>query len=443
LANPAHDNRRYVKLAWIAAVLGLAGLFPARVEAELVAPTAAQGFLATAPDGSPRVAYLADRNVVVARRAAGRWSSGRVGRVPAGRAFVAGLLVDRRGRTSILVQAENGSWLALGRSGGAVRVVARPRKGASFGPAGLALDAAGRPAFAYVLRLKSGKTFLRLVTSDDRGRLRTTGITKAGFPSSSLAPGAAPVLVRGRLHVVETFTSGAIDWQPQRKGTWVGQFLFSSPLGSPTGRVAAAAAGGNLWSAWTQLSSETISVFLSHSAATQDTDVVLEHGIFVSLLLSGGRPEIGAYDFVQIGDWFSYAGIVADDTGPLTELDGRLEGYAVARGGRRQVLLSTQNGLEWFETPSRSSVKVSLSADAAGNVTGRVDGASGGTVQVYRESPTSPRALVATVPLAADGSFMAADTAPTSPTLYRAVYVDGATGIPYASLLRTPVGPGT
>jgi hypothetical protein len=84
-----------------------------------------------------------------------------------------------------------------------------------------------------------------------------------------------------------------------------------------------------------------------------------------------------------------------------------------------------------------------LSADAAGNLAGRVDGASGGTVQVYRESPTSPRALVATVPLAADGSFTAADTAPTSPTLYRAVYVDGATGIPYASLLRTPVGPGT
>jgi hypothetical protein len=437
-----HGNRRYVKLAWIGLAFAATGLLPARAEAEIVASTAGRGFLAIAPDGSPRVSYIVGSEVIVARRAGGRWSSRRAGRVPTGRAFVAGLVVDRLGRSSVLVQAENGAWLALGRSGGAVQIVARPRRGASFGPAGLTLDSAGRPAFAYALRLSSGKTFLRLVTSDPRGRLRATSITKAGFPSSSLAPGAAPVLVRGRLHVVETFTSGAIDWQPQRRGTWVGQFLFSSPLGSPTGRVAAAAAGGNLWSAWTQLSSETISVFLSQSAATQDTDVILEHGIFVSLSLSGGRPEIGAYDWVQIGDWLTYAGIVADDSGPVAELDGRLDGYAVARSGRRQVLLSRANQLEWFEAPARPSVKVSLTADASGNISGRVDGAAGGTVQLYRETPTSARTAVATVPLAADGSFAAVDAAPTSPTLYRAVYVDAATGIPYASLLRTPVGPG-
>ena len=437
-----HGNMRYVKLAWIGLALAVTGLLPARAEGEIVASTAAPGFLATAPDGTPRVSYIAGRTVNIARRAGGRWSSRRGGRVPAGKAFVAGLVVDRKGRSSVLVQAENGSWLALGRSGGPVRVVARPRKGASFGPAGLTLDSAGRPAFAYALRLGSGKTFLRLVTSDVRGRLRTTGITKAGFPASGLAPGAAPVLVRGRLHVVETFTSGAIDWQPQRKGTWVGQFLFSSPLGSPTGRVAAAAAGGTLWSAWTQLSSETISVFLSESAATQDTNVILEHGIFVSLFLSAGRPELGAYDWVQIGDWFTYAGVVADDSGPVAELDGRLDGYAVTRDGHRQILLSSANRLEWFETPSRPSVKVSLTADGSGNISGRVDGAAGGTVQVYRETPTSPRTLVATVPLAADGSFAAVDAPPTSLTLYRAVYVDAATGVPYAALLRTPVGPG-
>jgi hypothetical protein len=438
-----HGNRRYVKLAWIGLALAVTGLLPARAEAEIVASTAARGFLATAPDGSPRVGYIVGSEVTVARRTAGgHWSTRRAGRVPTGRALVSGLEIDRQGRTSVLVQAESGSWLALGRPGGPVRIVARPRKGASFGPAGLTLDSAGRPAFAYALRLTSGKTFLRLVTSDSRGRLRTIGITKAGFPSSSLAPGAAPVLVRGRLHVVETFTSGAIDWQPQRKGSWVGQFLFSSPLGSPTGRVAAAALGANLWSAWTQLSSETISVFLNHSAATQDTEVILEHGIFVSLLLGGGRAEIGAYDWVQIGDWFTYAGVIADDSGAVTELDGRLDGYAAARGGRRQVLLSRANQLEWFEAPARPSVKLSLTADASGNISGRVDGGAGGTVQVYRETPTSPRTLVATVPLAADGSFAAVDAAPTSPTLYRGVYVDAATAIPYGELLRTPVGPG-
>jgi hypothetical protein len=86
-------------------------------------------------------------------------------------------------------------------------------------------------------------------------------------------------------------------------------------------------------------------------------------------------------------------------------------------------------------------VKLSLTADASGNISGRVDGAAGATVQVYRETPTSLRTLVTTVPVAADGSFAAADAPPRSPTLYRAVYVDATTGIPYASLLRTPVGP--
>jgi hypothetical protein len=47
---------------------------------------------------------------------------------------------------------------------------------------------------------------------------------------------------------------------------------------------------------------------------------------------------------------------------------------------------------------------------------------------------------VATVPLAADGTFVARDVAQASTTLYRAVYVDAATGIPYAALVRAPTG---
>ena len=58
-------------------------------------------------------------------------------------------------------------------------------------------------------------------------------------------------------------------------------------------------------------------------------------------------------------------------------------------------------------------------------------------MQVYREPG---RQLVANAELAPDGSFSTQDTAPASPTLYRVVYVDPSTGIPYASLLRTPIG---
>ena len=436
-----HAKRCYVKLAWIGVAAGLVlAVLPSPAQPEIVAPTASRGFLAVARDGTPRVVFLSGRDVVVARRTPTGWSLAGAGRVPTAGAVISGLVVDRRGRATVLLEDQHGAWLALASRGGKARVVARPRKGASFGPTGLTLDAADRPAFAYAVRLASSKTYLRLVTMNARGRLRTRPITKGGFPASSVVAGATPVLVGRQLHVVETYTSAAIDWQPQRGGGWVGQYLFASRLGTPSGRVGAAASGGMLWSAWTQLASDGISVLLTSSAETQETNVVIDHGIFVSLLLDGDRPEVGAYDWTAAGDAFIYAGVLADWSGPFTELDGRLEGYTAAPGGRRQLLLSTANGLEWFEAPARPSIRVSLSADASGSLTGRVEGASAGLVSIYREVERGPRVLAANAELSADGSFSAVDPTPASPTLYRAVYVDHATGIPYASLLKAPVG---
>jgi len=432
-----HRNRRYVKLAWIGLLAAVVSASPAR--AEIVAPSRAPALLAVAPDGTPRVAFLSGRDLVLARRGTPGWTFTRLGRVPGTRPVLAGLVVDGRGRSSVLVEQERGAWLGLARPGVKLRVVARPRRGASFGSAGLTLDRTGRPAFAYVLRLASGKTWLRLVTLDGRGRLHSHGITKGGFPASAQVPGAAPVLVSGRLHVVETFTSAAIDWHPKQGGGWEGQFLFASRSGTPAGRVGAVADGSNLWSSWTQLSGDAINVLLTLSAETQETEIVVDHGIFVSLLLDGGRPEVGAYDFVELNDAFVYAGVLADPSGPFTELDGQLLGYAAAPGGKRQLLLETASGLEWFEAPARPAIRVSLYADASGHLTGRVDGASSGLVALYRETGTT-RTPLGNAELASDGSFTFDDTSPTSPTLYRAVYVDPATSIPYASLLRTPVG---
>jgi hypothetical protein len=434
---PAHGNRRYVKLAWIGLVSVLA--LPAPGQAEVVAGAAGQGLLAVARDGSPRVAFASGRDIAVARRTAAGWRFTHAGRVPGTRPVLSGLVVDRAGRASVLVEAEDGSWLALASRGGKVQVVARPRAGASLGPAGLTLDAAGRPAFAYALQLRSGKTYLRLVTTDARGRLHLHGITKGGFPSSTIVPGAAPVLVRRQLHVVETYTDAAIDWGPKARSGWEGQFLYASRTGSPAGRVGAVASGATLWSAWTEMSAETLSVLLNLSAQTQSTTTAVEHGIFVSLLVDGGRPEVGAYDWAMAGEVPVYAGVLADTAGPFAELDGRLEGYAALPGGRRQLLLSTQGGLEWFESPTRPSIRVSVTADAAGLVQGRVQGPSGGLVQIYRETAAG-RAAVGSAALGPDGGFSFRDATPTSPTLYRAVYVDAATSIPYASLLREPVG---
>jgi hypothetical protein len=182
-------------------------------------------------------------------------------------------------------------------------------------------------------------------------------------------------------------------------------------------------------------------VLLTLSADTQTTWTAAENAIFVSLSLAGGRPEVGAYTWVELSPMsFVYAGLLADENGPFAELDGRVEGYVTAPGGNRQLLLSTASGLEWFEAPGRPATQVTLTADASGHISGHVTGATAGVVQIYRELGSAGRVLVANVELAADGSFSAADSPPTSPTFYRAVYVDPATNIPYASLLRTPVG---
>ena len=136
-----HENHRYVKSACgLVVALALPGL----ARAEIVAPTHSEALLGAAPDGSPRVAYTSGRDVVVGRRTAAGWKFARAGKVPGTSPVLAGLVVDGRGRTSLLVEARNGSWLALASRGGKLRVVARPRKGASLGPAGLTLDARGR-----------------------------------------------------------------------------------------------------------------------------------------------------------------------------------------------------------------------------------------------------------------------------------------------------------
>jgi hypothetical protein len=65
----------------------------------------------------------------------------------------------------------------------------------------------------------------------------------------------------------------------------------------------------------------------------------------------------------------------------------------------------------------------------------RVKGATGGTVTTYEEAAGRPRSSVFEAPVAADGAF--SFSLPIVPGgNYRAVWVDPATGVPYAHLLR-------
>ncbi len=438
-----HGNLCYVKSGLIGLTAALALASPA--QAEVVTTRADRGVLALAADGTPYVAYTVGRDLRVALRSRGRWVEYRAGRLPGTDVILAGIRVGERPHrvVSVLAEDRQGRWISLAR-GSRITSIARVAPGSSFGPAGLTLDAHDRPAVAYAVQRASGETFLRLVTFDRGVRPRTRAITQKGFPTSALPPGAAPVLVRGRLHVVETYTSAAIDWGPTSGGGWEGQYLFTSALGSPQGRVGAAFISSTLWSAWTQAYPETgdISVLLTSSSDTQATST-LTHGIFVSIT-GGGAPEVGANDWVNLADdWPVYAALVIQ--GPRNaawQLDGRLEGFVVGRKGSHHLLLSRAGELEWFRAPSLPAIEIWQGpVDADGRISGRIiNGRSGEAVEIYREVPHAPRELVATVPVGTDGSFEANGLGSDLDNLYRAVYVDPKTGIPFGSLPGVPVG---
>lgn len=437
-----HGNRRYVKSIGICAGAVLALASPA--QAEVVVKGADEAQLTVAANGTPYVAYTTGRRLSGAvRSGGGRWTRTQLGRLPGADVTLSGARVIR-GRPVVLAEDGEGRWIALAR-GRRLTTIARAARGSSFGPAGLTLDVHGRPAIAYAVRRFSGKTFLRLVTFDLRGRRTMRAITQQGFPTSELPPGAAPVLVDGRLHVVETYTSAAIDWAPAADGAWEGQYLFASRLGSPQGRVGALYLPSTLWTAWTQMSPAQapgdLAVLLSSSDTTQTT-WTLTHGIFVSIVRGSAAPEVGAYDWVTLGgDWPVYAGLVLQGPGgPAWQLDGRLDGLAVDATGARQLLLARERTLNWFRSAPQGlpPVRLGMGLDAAGHLDGTVPGVTSGSVELYRELPHAPRELVATLPLQPDSSFAFDGLDPTG--LYRAVYVDPASGIPFAMLQGIPVG---
>ena len=86
---------------------------------------------------------------------------------------------------------------------------------------------------------------------------------------------------------------------------------------------------------------------------------------------------------------------------------------------------------------------VSLSAeprdDGTVALSGRVQGAHGGHITIYREHSKTRRETAGTVKPGVGGTFALVDTPRTRPVFYRAVYTDPVTGIPYAKLLRDPV----
>ena len=94
--------------------------------------------------------------------------------------------------------------------------------------------------------------------------------------------------------------------------------------------------------------------------------------------------------------------------------------------------------------PGRVSTRVTIGAADDGVsviLSGRVGGVASGTVTLYRERPGEPRIAIGRATISG-GEYSFVDRPPERPLVYRAVYTDQATGVPYAALLRKPVGLG-
>ena len=407
-------------------LLWLALLLPGTAEAEVVAPGVSEGALAVARDGSPRVAWVEGRRLVLATRD-GSWRPSPIATLPTAEGRVVGLSSN-----AVLVEARR-TWIRLVvRSAGRwrVRVVADAPKRALLGVSGFALDASGRPAVAYALHEANDSTSLHLVRLTSDGKLARTRITQKGFPASVVPPAAAPVLwPDGTIRVVESFSqrgANAILWRREGKRWW-GRVLHASALGAAPLPLFAAAAADGVYVAWTipYLTFGENHLVLS-SRIDRSTSLVLHPNAFAAgLVLGPSGPEVAANEAVQ--------GLVAGFVtgGVQAELDGRILGYAATLIGGRQLLLARADGLEWFELPTVPVVRVAVDF----TLRGRVEGAASGVVSLYEEQAGQPRRLVGEFPLDEQGLFDAA--VPLTPGFsYRVVYVDPVTGVPYARLVR-------
>jgi hypothetical protein len=427
------------------------------VRAEIVARGVHDGVLALGPTGTPHVAYVRGTSVLVSTRVSkGRWRAAKAGSVSSGSTVMA-FRVGARGpvalvqsaddRTLDLIRARGGGWQRIKLAG---RLPARM----ALGWPGLLLDAGGLPIVASA-RLDTDTLDSQLILSrvDARGGVRSQRVTAEGFPQSYVPPPATPVLVRGRVHVIEAYgyhgVTGTIEWYPDGN-TWTGVFLDVGygdfPLGPLLGRTGPT---GTVYAAWTQSMTGYggVAVTLATHGRSTASKFVLNRALTTALALPATGPEVAANQWVAAdelglaGEAQVWAGTVVRGTSRV-QLDGWIAGLATAPSDGRDLLLGLPSGLCWFRSPRPLATRVTIDARTQGDggvrVSGRVSGGSGGKVTLYRERPGTARTAVGQAALSG-GGFSFVDRPRARPLLYRAVYTDPVTGIPYAALLRNPV----
>jgi hypothetical protein len=446
-----------MKSLLVAAAVALA--VTGSASAELVARGVPDGLLAVTPAARPLVAYVRGGKLVIARRVGrGQWRRETASRIAnrsslaafaAGPAGPAAVVVGPGQRTLSVVHRRRGRWVTT-------LLVRHLDSGAVLGWPGLALDRSGFPAVAYTRwRPRNHLSQLILARIGRNGAVRAERITTNGWPESYTAPPAAPVVMpNGAVHVVETYgissTVGTIEWMPTSK-SWTGQFISGGVGDFPVGPMFTALGPGNvIYAAWTAavLAWDEFPVTLAMHGRAIDANFVLDRALTTGLALTPRGPQVAANQWVSAAalglpsDEVIWAGTVTGRRG--SELDGWIDGLAaVSTSGVQDLLLAGPGGLSWFRTRGSLPVRVTLTAEAQHDGTvvlsGRVRGVRSGRVKIYRERPGEPRET-AGAPKLLGGSFTLVDSPRARPLLYRAVYTDPSTGIPYAKLLREPVG---
>jgi hypothetical protein len=441
-----------------ALAFGLALIAAASAPAETVARGVRDGMLALGPKGSPYVAYVQGRSLLIAERSArGRWTATKADSLSKGTQLMA-FEVGAAGPVALTLSADNRRLVLVRRrfvGWQRIPIEIHPPARTLLGWPGLALDRRGLPFVGYARwRYPSYNTRLMLARLDAAGRVRKEQITAEGFPKSYAPPPAEPVLIGGHVHVIESYgyrgVVGTLEWL-RRKHTWIGNGLDAGVGDFPLGAVFAGVAPNHrLYAVWTESLSSfdgAAPVALAERGSVSITNLILDRALTTGLALAPSGPEVAANEWVGSDD-LGLAGTKYDWAGTIVrgdsqvELDGWLAGLATVAPGGRDLLLSGAPGLSWFHSPRRLSTQVSIDAtdegDGSVEISGEVAGATGGRVAVYRERPGEARVLVARVPLSG-GAFSLVDRPKVRPLVYRAVYTDPATGIPYAALLRSPI----
>jgi hypothetical protein len=440
-----------------ALAFGLALVAAGGSSAEIVARGVHDGMLALGANGTPYVAYVRGTKVVISTRTGkGRWRAENIGSAAAG-SEVKAFTVGARGPVA-LVQSADGRKILLVRritiGWQTIRLDGNLRAGIQLGWPGLALDRKGLPVVAYTRW--NNTTFgsrLLLVRVDARGRLTSRRITYEGFPQSYVPPPAKPVIVGSRVDVIESYgyrgVVGTIEWYPNKR-TWTGLFIDAGIGDFPLGPVLAVhSRTGRVYAAWTEsmLSTGEAPVTLAERGRLARSEFVLDRALTTGLALPASGPEVAANEWVDAaelglaGDDQLWAGTVVRGKSGI-ELDGWIAGLAAAPRRGRDLLLAGPADLRWFRAVRELTTRVSLDANAdegaSVHLSGTVLGVQTGRVVLYRERPGSARQAIGRATIAA-AAFSFVDNPTVRPLLYRAVYTDPATGIPYASLLRVPV----